>query len=49
MNSQDDKLPRAIDGVQDDSDNVEYLKHEFENRFNCVDDSRMTLPSLQLL
>ena len=44
----DDKLPHAIDGVEGDADIVEYWKREFEIRFNCVDDSRMTLSGMSL-
>ena len=48
MSYRDDKLPKAIDGLKGESDIVEYWKRELENRFNCVDDSRMTLSEMTL-
>ena len=48
MSSRNNKLSHAIDGVEGESDIVEYWKLEHENRFYCVDDSRMTLSGMTL-
>ena len=48
MSYGDDKLPHANDGVEGDADIVVYRNLEFEKRFNCVDDSRMTLSGMSL-
>ena len=48
MSSLDEKLPQATDGVEGDSDIVEFWNLEFENGFICVDDSRMTQTGMSL-